>query len=307
MTDASPGKALEEAVEWMIVLQSPTPAQCQAFDAWLAENPLNIDAYSKACAGWNHEAVAHVAQALEVPRSAAKPRPSRRGRWRHAVAAMLVIGVAGVSNLPLRLQADHLTATGERQRLDLNDGTQVVLNTDTALSSDGQEDTRSAHLYQGEAWFDVPGRARPLEVQAGPLVAHANGSTFTVRLMKGETRVQVARGEVQLEGARQTLNVPAGMGVSLNASGFGRPAPLHPDEDLAWLRGRLVFVDRPFKQVLAELSRYYPGWIVMANDALGERRITGNYNVQDPAAALRALAQVTAASLRELPGVMLLN
>ena len=305
MTDASPGKALEEAAEWMIVLQSPTPAQCQAFDAWLAENPLNIDAYSKACAAWNHAAVAHVAQALEAPRSAAKPRRARS--WRYAVAAMLIVGVASVSNLPLRLQADHLTAAGERQQFNLNDGTQVVLNTDTALSSDGQEGTRSAHLYQGEAWFDVPGRTRPLAVQAGPLVAHANGSTFTVRLLNGETRVQVARGEVQLEGARQTLNVPAGMGVSLDASGFGRPAPLHPDEDLAWLRGRLVFVDRPFKQVLAELSRYYPGWIVMANGALGERRITGNYNVQDPVAALRALAQITAASLHELPAVMLLN
>lgn len=307
MTDVSPGKALEEAVEWMIVLQSPTPAQCQAFDAWLAEAPLNIEAYSKACGAWNHEAVERAAQAVARPASVARPRPSRSGRWRHAVAAMLIIGVASLSNLPLRLQADHLTATGERQQFNLNDGTQVVLNTDTALSSEGQEGKRSAHLYQGEAWFDVPGRARPLEVQAGPLVAHANGSTFTVRLLNGQTRVQVARGEVELQNARQTLNLPAGMGVNLDASGFGQPAPLHPDEDLAWLRGRLVFVDRPFKQVLAELSRYYPGWIVMANDALGERRITGNYNVQDPVAALRALAQVTAATLHELPAVMLLD
>jgi len=307
MTEASPGKALEEAVEWMIVLQSPTPAQCQAFDAWLARGPLNIDAYSKACAAWGHEAVEQVAKQSAAAPGIAKRKPARNGRWRFAVAAALVIGIATLSNLPLRLQADHLTATGERQQFSLDDGTQVVLNTETALSGDSHGGKRFAHLYQGEAWFDVPGRTGPLEVQAGPLVARANGSSFTVRLLKGETRVQVARGQVELQNAQQRISVPAGMGVSLDASGFGHPAPLHPDEDLAWLRGRLVFVDRPFKQVLSELGRYYPGWIVVANQALAERRVTGNYSVQDPTAALRALAQVAAASLREYPAVMLLN
>jgi transmembrane sensor len=216
-------------------------------------------------------------------------------------------GVATLGELPLRLQADHLTAIGERQRLNLQDGTQVVLNTESALSSQATQGERSARLYQGEAWFDVPGRTGPLALEAGPVLAQANGSVFSVRLLAGHTRVQVERGEVDLQDSHhQRLRLPAGMSVEVQADGFGQPAPLDPDQDLAWVRGRLVFVDRPLRLVLADLSRYYPGWIISTRAALGERRVTGNYSVQDPASVVRALAQLTSATVRELPRVMIL-
>ncbi len=49
---------------------------------------------------------------------------------------MLLLGLFSFSNLPLRLQADHLTVVGERQRLQLDDGSKVLLNTNSAFASE---------------------------------------------------------------------------------------------------------------------------------------------------------------------------
>ena len=59
--------------------------------------------------------------------------------------------------------------------------------------------------------------------------------------------------------------------------------------------------------MLAELRRYYPGWIINRNAELDELRITGNYRLSDPADIMRSLAQVTSAQLQEYPSLLILN
>ena len=59
-------------------------------------------------------------------------RTALRGRLRThwkplATAAVLLVGLLTFGNLPVRLQADHLTVVGERQRLQLDDGTTINL------------------------------------------------------------------------------------------------------------------------------------------------------------------------------------
>lgn len=310
---ASAEQALQEAVDWMILLQCPTPAQCQAFDAWLAEDARHLDAYAQVSAAWSAPEMETAASRLAAPPPTPLPKP-RKARvsglpWRRlALAAVLVLGVAALVKLPLRLEADHMTGIGERQHFNLADGTEVVLNTESALAAQAGPNARAAQLLQGEAWFDVPSRGAPLELRAGSLLAQANGSAFTVRWLDGQARVHVQRGRVDLRSNQhESLSLSAGMSVGLGRSGFEAPTRLQPEQDLAWLNGRLVFVNRPLREVLADLSRYYPGWILNTRASLDERRVTGNYSVEDPPAVVRALAQVTSASLREWPALMILN
>jgi len=68
-----------------------------------------------------------------------------------------------------------------------------------------------------------------------------------------------------------------------------------------------VFDDRPLGEVLAELRRYYPGWIINASGPLDSMRVTGNYRLNDPVSVMRSLAQVTSANLHEYPALLILN
>ena len=306
------GDAMDQALDWLVILQSPTPAECLAFDAWLAEDPAHAAAYARATALWHHASVGEAAQRLDAAAPAKPRQPPRRKRLRLAPvasAAMIVLGAVAMTDLPMRLKADYVTATGERQRLDLQDGSKVLLNTETAFSSQFKDNRELTRLYQGEAFFDVSADSvAPLHLEAGPIQASVRNSAFAVRYLDGEAQVRVQRGNVDLQGVgNEPMQLSAGDSIKVGPAGFGPKERMDPARDLAWVQGRLIFENCPLNQVLAELGRYYPGWILNANTRLGEMTVTGNYRLEHPLAVIRSLAQVTSATIREYPALVILD
>jgi transmembrane sensor len=302
--------AMDQALDWLIALQCPLPGQQAEFEAWLASDPAHVHAFGKAQAAWGGAPVHSAAVALAAPR---KPSAWRRIKphWKPlATAAMLLIGLFSFSNLPVRLQADHLTVVGERQRLQLDEGAKVLLNTNSAFSSSIKDHQRLARLYQGEAFFEIiPNHGLPLEIDAGPVRASVRDTDFAVRYLNGEAQVQVQRGNVDLSNTVDDARVrlSAGESIRIGPKGFGPPAKLDANKDLAWVQGRLIFENRPMSEVLAELRRYYPGWIINTNDKLASVAVTGNYRLDQPLDVVRSLAHITSAKLSEYPALVILN
>nr|WP_222933633.1 MULTISPECIES: FecR domain-containing protein [Pseudomonas] len=302
---------MDQALDWLIELEHPNEEHVRQFHQWLAASPLNAQAFEKAQAIWNGPQVALCAQALAAPAPKVSRLARLRPHWKPlATAAVLVLGLFSFSNLPLRLQADHLTLVGERQRLQLEDGSKVLLNTNSAFSSQINDHQRVARLYQGEAFFEIPATlGRPLELDAGPVKASVGDTAFAVRYLDGIAQVQVQRGDIDLRAthADQRIRLRAGESVRVGPQGFERPAKLDAGKDLAWVEGRLVFENCPLNQVLAELRRYYPGWIVNNNEQLASVAVTGNYRLDQPLDVLRSLAHITSARLSEFPALVILN
>ncbi|AZL75369.1 FecR family protein [Pseudomonas oryziphila] len=302
-------RAREEAMDWLIRLQCATDQDTQPFEHWLGAEPENAEAYVEAEALWNGAPLRQAAEQMQQ-----RQRRSLGGRLRShwkplATAAVLLVGLFTFGNLPVRLQADHLTVVGERQRLQLDDGAQVLLNTNSAFASDSREGRQVARLLQGEAYFQVPaGSQPPLEVQAGPLRASVRDTDFAVRYLDGQAQVRVQRGDVDLQAASdQRIRLSAGDSISVGPQGFGQRQHADMQKDLAWIEGRLVFENCPLSQVLAEVRRYYPGLIISRNAQLDQVAVTGNYRLDQPLETLRALAHITSARLYEYPAVVILN
>ncbi|KAB0495419.1 FecR family protein [Pseudomonas moorei] len=303
--------AMDQALDWLIVLDDPSEEQTRQFHQWLAADPAHADAFAKAQAIWNGQPVTQCAQSLATPLAKvtviSRLRPHCKAL---ATAAVLILGLFSFSNLPMRLQADHLTVVGERQRLQLEDGSKVLLNTNSAFSSTINDQQRVARLYQGEAYFEVqPHEGQPLEIDAGLVTASVRDTAFAVRYLDGVTQVRVQRGDVDLRATRddERVRLSAGESIRIGPNGFDRPARLNAATDLAWVQGRLVFENCPLSQVLAELRRYYPGWIINNNEQLANVSVTGNYRLDQPLDAVRSLAHITSAKLREFPALVILN
>lgn len=303
--------AMDQALDWLIVLDSPNEEQTRQFQQWLAADPAHADAFARAQAIWNGPQITQCAQSL-----AARPaKITGLSRLRPhckplATAAVLILGLFSFSNLPMRLQADHLTVVGERQRLQLEDGSKVLLNTNSAFSSTINDQQRVARLYQGEAYFEVsPQPGQPLEIDAGLVTASVRDTAFAVRYLDGVTQVRVQRGDVDLRATRddERVRLSAGESIRIGPNGFDRPARLDAATELAWVQGRLVFENCPLSQVLAELRRYYPGWIINNNERLANVAVTGNYRLDQPLDAVRSLAHITSAKLQEFPALVILN
>ncbi|KTB69815.1 FecR family protein [Pseudomonas syringae] len=308
--DVLSDSAMDQALTWLIELEDADAERLACFQEWLNADPEHARAFDKARAIWQSQPVQLAAEDIAQPRKRSAWRRIRP-HWKPlATAAVLLLGLFSFSNLPLRLQADHLTVVGERQRLELADGSRVLLNTDSAFSSRIDDQQRSARLLQGEAFFEVPSRpGLPLEIDAGPVRMSANSTEFSVRYLDGVAQVDVQRGAVDVRALRgdSSLSLAAGERIRVGPGGFGHREKLDPARDLAWVQGRLIFDNSPLSEVLAELRRYYPGWIINTNAQLDRVAVTGNYRLDNPLDVVRSLAQITSASVHEMPALVILN
>ncbi len=292
----------DQALDWFVRLQGPDvgPADRAAFAAWRQADPAHEAAWRRTQAMWDAPELAAAVRRLD-------PGPARPAVWRRAAAMAAALLVAALLawqfDLPLRLQADHIAATGEQPRLTLADGSRIVLDTASAVAVDMGGATRQVRLIRGAAYFDVTGDpGRPFEVTAGLARVRVVGTAFAVRYLGGRVTVTVRHGTVEVGGARLT----AGQEIVAAAGVAGPVREANLTEALAWVDGRLVFADRPLSEVVAELSRYHRGLMLVADDRLAGLRVTGNYRLADPPRAAAALAEFAPATLTRLGDAVLI-
>lgn len=326
--DTDPSLPLEQALDWFIRLQAEEAGEeCRhACAAWCAADPRNARAWALAQGMWASplltDALAATAPpvAARIPAATAPPpapllgrsrprRPVRRRAMAWAAAVLVAVGLGWASDLPLRLRADHRTATGAQERVVLADGSRVLMDTGTALATDiaGAGTERRTRLLRGAAFFEVtPDPTRPFRVAAGPAVVTVVGTAFAVRYLDDRVTVTVRHGAVDVaRPGGPAVRLRAGEEVAVTASGIGEGHPTDLVAALGWIDGRLVFEDRPLGEVLGELDRYHPGLIVVP-DSLAARRITGNYRLDDPVRTAASLAELVKAEMLRVSDALLI-
>jgi transmembrane sensor len=229
-----------------------------------------------------------------------------------ALAAALLISIVGPAAL-LRLKADHLTAVGERHRIVLEEGSVVVLNTDSAIAVNFSSSAREIVLLKGEAFFTVaPDRtARPFVVHGDGLRVVDIGTAFDVALGAADLSVAVQSGIVDASwgtDARPTqrrLTVGDRLRID-RRNGQARADLVDPLSIAAWRNDQLIVEDATVADVVAELQRHFRGFVVVRNEALARKRLTGIYDLKDPAAALQAVVGPYAGTVRAITPFLLI-
>lgn len=330
--DDIPDAMLEEAAIWLALLREPERESTTAsirqgdFERWRAADPRHRRAFDEMQRLWR--ALEEPASCLTAgtPAVAAAPSnlrlpPRQSTRWTSApriaaMAACLLVavttGLAWQDEVIDRLQSDYRTAVGEHAPLHLADGSRIVLNTDTAVAVDLGPDGRHVRLLRGEAWFDVAqDTARPFEVQTPSGSVHVTGTRFDVRLDGDDAVVSLAEGRVELAASSNRKgHAPAslvpGQQARLSDDGVSDATAFDRTAVTAWLRGQFVFYDAPLATVVAELNRYRPGRIVVANTDLETLRISGVFRTDDPDAALAVIADTLPVRITRLTDYLVL-
>lgn len=317
-------QAAREAARWLVVLEEdPDDAAIRdAFEAWRSASPVNAAAWANTSDIYDlmaqtppaHQAhwAPHVAgpersePTRPVPRGpshrptadamAGRRRPPRRVVLGIAAAAMAAcLAVVMVPAALLRLEADVVTPTAELRTLDLPDGSTVRLGPDSALAVDFDGQERRVRLLKGEAFFEVtPDPHHPFRVATRAMTTTVLGTAFDVRLTEDGAAIAVRHGEVGVAypAAQPPVSerLTAGDWLRVGWSGGLRRGTTPPDEVGAWMEGQIVARDRSLDSVIDDLRRSYAGVIVLTDGTLGDRRVSGVYNVADPEAALTAMA-----------------
>lgn len=314
--EAARRQAFREATDWLILLQEEPHDRDRRrrFEAWRDASPLNAEAWTATARTFDVAAAMTPAHADEwmpaVARRRAQrqaPRWSRRGIGLSLAATALAASIALVAAPPmlLRLQSDYLTGTAEQRTLELPDGSKVTLGPASAVALAFGPGERRLRLLEGEAFFEVThDPARPFRVEAGKVEASVLGTSFDVRLDAEAVTVAVQEGVVGVasRGADSppAERIEAGQVVRIVAGGRIERSSEPPQQMAAWRKGQLLSHDRPLREAVDRLRRYFSGTIVLADDALAERTVTGVYNLADPEEALRGIVQAHGGKVRRI-------
>jgi transmembrane sensor len=298
-----------ECLAWQGLSAAHRLAFERCTDTWQDVGRLTLSSYAAATGA--AEGRAGVGQRTWTP---------SRSRWSLALGAALAVPLAGGLAMlqPWRHIDTYSTGVGEQQMVLLADGTRMSLNTATRVTVELAPSQRTVRLKGGEALFEVAKDAhRPFVVQAAGSEVVAVGTVFSVRLTPDETRVGDALAVTLVEGRvtvrpapdgaqkgdspAEPLQLQAGDRVRLSEvrDGSGRGDPRvktqmdrpRIEQVIAWKRDEAVFDDVSLADAVAEMNRYSRTPIVLVGDeALADRRISGLFRTGDSAGFARAVA-----------------
>lgn len=328
-----PRELLAEASVWVSRLHGPDrSAQMERdFRAWQARSPLHRLAFERCTDAWINVGKIKVANAYDTVAAQSAAVSVGGGRqgirwWIAGAASTFLLGGALLLGQSWWAQGAFKTDIGEQRAVMLDDGSRMVLNTDTQVRVDFDERLRTVNLRSGEALFEVAKDAsRPFVVRISGSEVVAVGTAFSVRyapltapvpqeltvtLFEGQVNVRraaqadadaVAPGKAVALQPGQRLRLGQGAGTGGAAlSSLDRP---NVEQATAWQRNEAVFDATALRDAVAEMNRYSRTKIVLV-DGLGDSslRVSGLYRTGDNTGFAQAVAHLHGLKVRAEAG-----
>jgi transmembrane sensor len=203
---------------------------------------------------------------------------------------------------------EYATRRGERVAIQLADGTRVMLEPESRLRVPARMSSARTVTLQGAAYFEVThDPARPFTVMSRDAEVRAIGTAFSMSQYPGDTAVQVivVQGKVVLQGmgvGMQGASPVLTRGDAADYSILSRQVRVQHGIDLAaeisWTAGELTFRRLPLRDVARKLERWYDVTIVISDETLAERRVTGSFGREGVTSVVAQLADAVGGRYR---------
>ncbi|MGU3575490.1 FecR family protein [Brucellaceae bacterium C25G] len=301
-------KLLDEAIDLIIRLQNDpgNPVALDMIRKWRARGVEYEEA-------WMRVAKIHGASGSIL---AEKQRIERRKslgltRRNFMIGGFAVLGAGTAfyslgSDLLLQGRADYLTAKGEIRRINLPDGSVATMGPDSAIALDFNNESRIIHLLAGMSYFDVKRDPnRPFTVLSGSMSATALGTAFDVSSDAGVISVSVDHGLVDVRSSDKVFQT----GVELKqgqwiifdpASGSTIRGAREIDQIASWRNNIVVAEKETISVLVARIGRWIPGRVVIADPSIGNQRVSGIFDLNDPLLALQAVVHPAGGRVRQI-------
>ncbi|QXI18397.1 FecR domain-containing protein [Pseudomonas hamedanensis] len=293
---------VEQAIQWLVRLRfNQADEQTQrTFEHWLQQHPEHGLAWQRV--ETLGDELAGVPAQLARQTLNGTHQGMRRRESLKLLGLLATVGTAawlGRDYTPVpAMFAQQRSSTGEQRRFQLDDGSLVQLNSDSAVDSDFDAQRRLIILRRGEIIVNVGAdqhspQARPFWVQSRDGIIRAQSSRFLVRERDDGTLVAAQQGSVTVfPGSSQTpasRSVQAENQLLFTSTG----ARMFRDNGLdlwSWGDGVISARNMRLSDFIAELSRYRPG-ILRCAEEVADRRVSGTFQLADNDQVLALIAQ----------------
>ncbi|ROO10845.1 iron transporter [Pseudomonas fluorescens] len=293
MATAPNRQVFEAAASLYVQFQAepPTLADQKAWQLWIDSDPAHL-------AAWNQ--IEQLQRHLGSLPPDLKRRALNTGQQRRQVLKLLLLA-AGAGFVGWNVQqhtslgnvwADYKTGVGQRRNITLADGSQIQLNTDTAIDVSFDPAQRLIRLRSGEILIQTGklGDQRPFFVETRDGRIQALGTRFSVHQLSGATRVGVLEDRVIVQPAdlsTAAIVLSAGEGADFDRRHIGLIHPFKSTE-VAWTNGQLIVLNARLGNVIEELGRYRRG-VLHCDDRARDLRVSGTFRLDSTDAVLANL------------------
>ena len=306
------GQLRHEAATWFAIMQGPDASvRRDEFEAWLNRGAFHRNSYNriseiyalgkhlKATPGFERPIIEH-------------SRPNRRRLVPIAIfAAGLVAGAwsyhrfepyrrlpavsdASFSNADYRppLSQNLTTRIGEVRRIDLADGSFVILDTDSSATISLRRDVRLINLWRGRARIFPAADPRPFQVAMDKtLILGAKGQFDVDRSIDDRTTVRVIQGHVNViaSPAKTTTSLFAGQSLQIERDARIAPKPVE-ERATDWPSGSIDVDNMRLNELVVESNRYSVIHIIITDPALRSLQVSGHFRIDDTSTLSKRLA-----------------
>ncbi|MEM1389623.1 MAG: FecR domain-containing protein [Pseudomonadota bacterium] len=329
MSDGDPEFSIalrNQALKWRILFDEGEldRAETEAFQEWLAADPLNEQAFDQATTMWDAfgtldrekvrpeylndtiiDRLRAMLAGVKVPAFSVRATGfALTGVAASVLLAIMVLPQIGERTIVSEPEVTAFaTELGGIQNITLSDGSEVTLGPASRLEVAMSTNKRDVRLISGAAVFDVTSDPqRPFIVSAEAFEARVVGTVFDVRNNGGVVRLSVAEGTVAASNPFvigetstsliSTKMVTAGQRVEVRPnSGLSKVQPFEAERFAVWRENRLRYNEAPLTELVADANRYssVPITIEPGETDIGQLTVTFGYDGNDIDAMLGAL------------------
>lgn len=194
------------------------------------------------------------------------------------IAAVFLLGVVITGLLYYVTGLQHVkvykAAYGEKSKVVLPDGSEVMLNGNSTIKTGGDWDKSAREVWlSGEAFFSVKhtvGSKAFLVHTANGVTVEVLGTAFNVKSRTSGTQVVLQTGKVRLNVAGKngtdTLTMKPGEIVEVAASSKEQARIIvHPNKYISWQEQKMVFFNTPVQDIIRMIQETY-GYDVIIKD-----------------------------------------
>lgn len=303
---------MQTAAAWYVTLSSgeATNHEKQAWQDWLNAHPEHAQAWQKLENVTNQFSMIEPSGGMAVLGNPTQLKNqtaalASRGRRQSLKQLSALVGAGSLGWLTYEqkpwqtLMADYATETGKQQQIALQDGTQLILNTNSLVAIHYTAQQRNIQLLKGEILVETAHEHttiyRPLSVITEQGKLTALGTRFSVKITEANGTINndlnVYQGAVSVQASNSSSRtvVNAGEFMRFTAAQYQAKTALDTSAD-AWVKGFIVVDKMPLNAFLEELSRYKTG-VIKCDPSISQLEISGAYPLNDIDATLASVSK----------------
>lgn len=322
----------KEAVDWFVRLTSGEAASDDfvEFANWRGRSPAHDQAYEKISKLWEHLDAPLMAWHEQIQSKAEEstlnkgnevtqtaPKLGLNKVWPKRFLAAAIVAWVTFSWFPDYLSyplADYRTLIGKQKTVNLEDGSIIHLNTDTAINIHYSTSARHIELLQGEAAFEVAqDNHKPFIVASGNIQTRAVGTQFIVRHDNNQGQITLLQGKVQVSNTNKALDDHKTISLNPNDQVTYEDnifAPLlhgHSSGTDAWKNWRLQMNFVTLGQAINEINRYRRVKVRLLAPQLAQRKINAVIDLKQIDAWLEALESTLPVAVHQIGLLVLVS